>query len=882
MRPKERSKLRENRRIRESEKIRERERRDIAYQIASQMRDQKRAELKKQGVTGDALREQTPKASDLADFLCATQKDTLDRMVDERRRQQRLAEAQREKRKSGFLGKDLENAASGFRKHLEKKRKRLESEREVATSKKTLEKGSHSEDPEAVMRDVRKLQKQKHESFEESKEKGSIKSRNLPESKEVKGSIRKPWKIRSEMELERAVELHYDLKARKDYDFRYKDAIKYCNLEKTEGVVIPDLVKELERRELKRLYEIVHGGPPKIKMESIDDVETLIKKHPSERKRTDFEDRKRFSELYFQIKNDHSMKRDEIAKKYEVSKGFVTKAWNDIEPAQIKQLRKLEEDRIVRTWREGNPSISESNLKAFRDGGQIERARTSEIHMINPQIVRDAFESINDTKNLTAQGIASVVGEIIKNDHDMNHRFHCSDFNSILDTQRIQEMEQTLQTNKKEIEESITKTLGHDHDRVRVAVVEGKLYSWTPQHRPDELVRPYEDQFYYFKNRMEVIRIADDLRKSLGVQGNLRSELPHMTRIVKQLIESEDMDASRKKPLDIHSTRIEGTIIRMYLDATQKKLSDLEGSVTKIAGISGRAGIEQPRFPEGEKLQILKARLAATIISDCHLWETGRIAYNEAHLGRITRVQETISEFGNIDLEPKYRKGKYDIHIPCQIGLIMIDEGLTPGNKAINNPGLPSGFMEWLDAAKLAYLEDLIPEDGSFHGGRFTWSRSHAIYVDKRIENYDFESEIGPSEIELVKSKGRKDRGLIPKSSLSIKSLEELRDDKDSTISESAKHLLKVVNESTNNLINDESALAESLDFAISVSPTRVSYYSRSGRVSVCWRATTDSIDDTIRWALKCPPNDERKKQDVETWLRKTAKKWMYKRPLRD
>ncbi|MDF1539709.1 MAG: hypothetical protein P1Q69_12485 [Candidatus Thorarchaeota archaeon] len=639
----------------------------------------------------------------------------------------------------------------------------------------------------------------------------------------------------------------------------------------------------MEFRELKRMYEAVHGGPPEVRIESMEDLENLIEKHPNESKRTDFEDRKGFSELYFQIRDDHSMKRDEIAEAYGVSKGFVTNSWNDIEPAQIGQLRGYEEDRIVREWYERNPKIDESVLREFRDFEPFDEAGKHEtVYQVEAQVVRDAFDPLREIKEPTKEDLISAVTRMVGTTPGENHRFCYADLNPELEAKKIKQLERCLRTSREEIEETLSKTIGVEHVRARVAVVENRMYTWIPKHRPDELVGAYEGQFYYFKDRKEVIHIIDELRRNLGVQGNLRRELPQMTEIVKQLIEYEGGDSARKNPLDIHSTRLEGKIIRMYLDTTGRRLSDLEGAVVKIAGISGRAGIEYPRFPEGEKREVLIARLAATVASDCHLWDTGRISYNEAHLGRIARVQEIVSELGDIVLEPKYRKGKYDIHINCQIGLIMIDEGMTPGNKTVNNPGLPGGFMEWSDTAKRAYLEELIPEDGSFTGGRFKWYRSHAIYVDKQKEDYNFKSEIGAAEVELVKERGRKLKGLIPKSILTIRQLEDLQDDNDPAIREAAKSLVKVVNDSTNNLISDEKRLAEALGFEISLYPRNVSYYPRTGRVSVSWVAATDSIDDTIRWAIECPPNDVRKKQAVETWLRRTAENWTNKRPLRD
>ena len=179
-------------------------------------------------------------------------------------------------------------------------------------------------------------------------------------------------------------------------------------------------------------------------------------------------------------------------------------------------------------------------------------------------------------------------------------------------------------------------------------------------------------------------------------------------------------------------------------------------------------------------------------------------------------------------------------------------------------------------------LQELIPEDGCFSGGKFTWSRSHAIYVDKQKEKYEFESDVGLSEVKLVKEEGKKLKGLVPKSILTIRKIGDLQYNDNSDVSKAAKSLLEVVSGSSNHLINDETRLAESLGFEINVNPQNVSYYPRTGRISVSWVAATSSKDDTIRWAMECPPNDIRKKQVVERWLRKTAENWMDKRPLRD
>ena len=64
-----------------------------------------------------------------------------------------------------------------------------------------------------------------------------------------------------------------------------------------------------------------------------------------------------------------------------------------------------------------------------------------------------------------------------------------------------------------------------------------------------------------------------------------------------------------------------------------------------------------------------------------------------------------------------------------------------------------------------------------------------------------------------------------------------------------------------------EKEIAESLGIRINLSPTSVKYFPRSGRVSVKNTATTETREDTIRWGKNYPPNDERKRRQVEEWL---------------
>lgn len=445
-----------------------------------------------------------------------------------------------------------------------------------------------------------------------------------------------------------------------------------------------------------------------------------------------------------------------------------------------------------------------------------------------------------------------------------------SDISSELEDVRASELAENISANQVKIQDAVSSRLELPEDvGVRVALVDSRMYVWTPQARKDELIEAYEDQFFYFRSNNEVLHIAETLQEQLGIDSNPSESLRHLNELLSRLNDAGDDNAARERPISKESPRLEGKVIRFYLDLTGKRLSDLEGTVVKFTGINGQAGIDNPRFPEGEELEVLKARLAAIIASDCHLRESGRIGYYEEHMERIEQVERTLRNFGDIELEAKHRTGDHEVYIPNQIGLMMIREGMTPGNKTINNPGLPPGFSDWSERAKRAYLEELIPEDGCFtQRGRFSWCRSHALYIDSLKEDYEIDAKIGCPEIDLILEKGHPSKGLIDQHVLYFANLQRIQNGEDLEKSAIARNLKEVVLTNRNRLIDDERRVAESLGIEIWLRPTGLKCFPRTGRVTVRWAAITRFREDAIRWARFCPPNDVVKRQKVGEWLR--------------
>ncbi|MHA1965845.1 MAG: hypothetical protein ACXACG_06800 [Candidatus Thorarchaeota archaeon] len=705
---------------------------------------------------------------------------------------------------------------------------------------------------------------------QERKEVADDPSEELDEPKESRFG-----EISTKEEYDKAVENHSELELRKSYEKDENEASEYFEkLDRGEDVEKPSIVEEVESRELRRMYESIHDGPPEVRVESMKDVDDLLEKYPEERERRGFDEGYRRSEVYFEVKDKHSIPREELAETHNVSRQFVGFCGTGIEPTQIRRLRDFEEERIVREWAQANPEISteaHQDTRVSENCKPIEKLEAHEtVHQIDSQIVRETVSQLNEIKDLSSESLVSTIERL----HRSVSSEHCvisyADLKPELGKREISQLERVLHEQRDEIEKSLSERFELENVRPRVALVNDRLYTWVPKSRPNELVEAYEKQFYYFRDSSEIVRVAEDLRNQLGIEDSLHRSLTHVNEVIRQLTAGDEGGHARTRAISGRSTRLEGKTVRFYLDATDRRPSDLEGRVTKVTGINGQAGIENTRFPEGKELEVMKARLAAIIVSDCHLRESGRITYNEEHLERIDRVQEILSQFGDITLKPKLRPGSYEVHIQNQIGLIMINEGMTPGNKTIQNPGLPKGYLGWSEAARSAYLEELIPEDGNFSATRgFLWSRNHALYDRDANEQQHFRPLIEEREVELIMRNGNPVKGLVEQYDLAFGHLERLQHSTNSDYSEAATNLVQAISDSPNNLIEDETRIAESLGIKITLSPACVKYFPRSERVSVKHTASTTTKEDAIQWGKIALPNDDRKRYEVESWLRK-------------
>jgi len=692
--------------------------------------------------------------------------------------------------------------------------------------------------------------------------------------------------IRSLTELDESLKQCPERRIQRSFENDYQKAKAYfkseeatdCEKAADEGVdsARPKLVEDMEKREKRRRFEEDHGGPPEVSIESMNDVDNLIMKHPDMKRSKKFETMYGHCGIYFEVKDDWSKTREELSQIHDVCH---TRAGNwraGKEPTMISNLRKREEERIVREWAASQSEIEAIKPQTVDDTSNMRRTDSGTVHKISPEVVHQSLGEIMESKSWTDREVAASIERMYRNQVNERQHIYIAELrkDSGWSQTQLRDFEKYVQTNQRSLEKSLAAiSLPEGVQEPRISTADGRLYVWTPKLRADELLNAYEKQFFYFQDNGGVARLVEDLQKQLQLEGSLHKAHGHLNELIRQSIANDSGPPLKASPFHVKGQRVEGRVLRFYLDAMGMSLTDLEGRVTRIAGPNGQAGIRNPRFPKGEELEVSMARLTASIVSDGHLRKSGRITYLEKNLKRIERVRQILTNFGDIKVDGGFRKGVYEIHIPCQIGLALIEWGMTPGDKAIHNPGLSERILNASERVRSAYLEELIPEDGCFHPSTgFAWNRSHALHAGNKTVDSGFEQRISQDEVRLMREFGRKSMDLVRRKSISYGALKELQTHEDHRFADAARNLVQAINENPNRLIKDECRIAESLGIQVTLLPDQVRYSLATGRVSVRWRASTTGVDDALLWADICPPNDIEKKQVVENWQRKRAK----------
>ncbi|MBD3405985.1 MAG: hypothetical protein GF411_07665 [Candidatus Lokiarchaeota archaeon] len=378
---------------------------------------------------------------------------------------------------------------------------------------------------------------------------------------------------------------------------------------------------------------------------------------------------------------------------------------------------------------------------------------------------------------------------------------------------------------------------------------------------PDSLLSVWFDQYFYFK-RNDLRKILYNVCDTLNIEGTSSERIEQLNTCMSKQIPNKHF---HKLSLNNGTVRLSGMMLSFLLSVLGISVREVQKFVVRVCGRNGHGGIKKPNMMEGEELEVFRARFAAIVNSDCWLGEDGRLQYTEADRGRIKVVFDILQMIGDIPIElvPNPVNRSVKIWLPKPLGPAFIRWGFTTGDKSIQNERLVEIVRNGSLISHRGYLEELISEDGCFEQfAGFKWSRTIVLNLGIYDTKYNLEPKLSNQDCELLLSfdKARKDM----KKKCTIVSIHQLEK---AIEHDFAQDVLEIVSTSRSSLLDDEVSLAEQFGIRILSYPEYITLY-ESGRVSVKWVAKTATKLDAIRWALLFPPNDPRKRNKVNQWLK--------------
>jgi len=684
-----------------------------------------------------------------------------------------------------------------------------------------------------------------------------------------KESSRQFGYISTKNEFDEALACYPELELRSRFESRYEEVVRYYVASES-GIETckPELVIELENREVRRMYEEANGGPPNVRIESMKDVDELIEKHSDNISVSEklYEN----AETYFRIRNESGKNQHQLAAEYGLSQSKISDIRRGVETKLIKTLRMREEECTVHDWADTQSraqteknSTGQSEIKEQRFS--VER---SAVQKIEPESIKDSFTQIRESNRIDRKSIEDAIERMVQISQNTESRVKMADLRqSGIDSVRMTAVRLIINLNTMEIEKHLKERLSVDE--VRIGLISDRLYVWTPNMSPNDMLNAWRTQYFYLNNH-DMAKMVDTVGTHMDLGDSRREKLRNLNELMHQMVRVETLSDAIK--IDGDRSRMPGEAMHLQRDMQGIRNKDLEGIVKKVSGINGHGGINNPKFPEGHRLEALRARLIATSLSDCHIRiDASVVEYYEQNLQRLERlVNQVLREFGDFTNEPEYveKDNVYKLRIQSPYGRALNEWGVPSGDKAILNPCLPNEVTKWLATSIIAYHEDMIAQEGHVSPGQVSWNRSNTLHSGVKSEKYDSVNRISEGETRLIQSKGNDYAG-SPNGAKTLlwTTIENLRKSTESEETEAARALHDTILENRNKLMDDEKNIAEKLGIDLSIRPVQVTYYPESGRVSVKWVTRTSNPEAVIRWGLVCPPNHPKKREELKKWI---------------
>ncbi|TFF84811.1 hypothetical protein EU524_00200 [Candidatus Thorarchaeota archaeon] len=666
--------------------------------------------------------------------------------------------------------------------------------------------------------------------------------------------------IGTKEEFDVALSYHPEVELKKSFQEQLEEVVDYYNGNACEK---PSLLSDLEYLELRRKYVEANGGLPDIEMDSIQDLNELIKKHRGDEPvcEKSYEQ----AETYFQIRNESGKSQHQLAEEYDCSQSKISNIQRGVEIGLIKDMRKTEEDEIIREWARGQDVSSEDSVREYEEP-TMPIGQTG-VYRVSPEVLRDSFVHV-DSGEISHCDVVDAIEKMHSRMESSDSRVILADLSkSGLGPEELSKLRDSFTDERMLVNETVRERIGVE--QARVGLVDDRLYVWIPHVTPNDMVSVWHTEYYYFESR-DMASIVDEVGSNLELGDSRLEKLNNINELMNQMIHV-DVPGNAVK-IDGSRSRMSGEAVHLLRDVIDLGNKELESKVTKVTGINGHGGLVRPRLLEGKELETWRAGFIGAAVSDCHLRPKDSIVeYYEESLERLERFRGRLRELGQFENEPEYieRDRVYRLKLPNPYGRALIVWGVASGDKTIQNRGLSLDFREWSPEAKCRYSSEMTAEEGCISSGRCIWPRSNAVQLGtSKAAMYQFQTSLSSDEVQLIKDRGIRWSGDFEgEKNIPLGLIDALKKDSDSHVSEVANRLEESIMKNRNRLIDDERDLHADLGIEVTVKPVEITLYELSGRVSVKWEAKTSSAESTIRLAILCPPNHPEKEVALKKWL---------------
>lgn len=635
------------------------------------------------------------------------------------------------------------------------------------------------------------------------------------------------------------------------------------------GGALPRLIDAIAREELKKSDAMSDGqSAAKKKRPSMprtyEDFLGMLERHPYLREIEGFEEKVRDVHEYFRLielqkKNPH-LSKSELARRVVV----------DFDTA--------------RSWLGGRkPDLLGIVLTNEQMRIQCESQLAPEAIMrtIETSSVYESFKHLKLKENQTIEKIAETLVTLYMNQKIRRRvtMISLQPYNRNRGPRWTLKIASMISENRERIENMLNNAILSDSTQcLRLGLVRGVLYIWSSASNQFDYLELYSDELFFFSKEFRKY-LTNTAMKHLGLRGNylLGNLIKQITTYKPDGLSGEGRVIQELKPQSCH---IRGSVLKFILDSLDLTLNDVEGKIDRI-GVGGQ--IINPHFPDEASVRVLMARLYAAIGSDGSIANDYRAHYYENVTLRHEKIRRMLQILGDLQCGPVYKKDGTigGLKLPGVIGRILVKLGMPVGDKVLQGVRIPEFIMNGPPEVQLAYLEELIPEEGWISidkkdNIRIGWARSVVLYDGKKAKKFKFKQKISTDLVDIIEKYGVRHVRNYPSGveeiffTLSIGALNEIIVSANPEDAFRAKELDRIIRENSSDFIEDEKHLCSSNGIMTSEQcPSQITRYLSSDRVSVKWTTRAASENDVALWGILASPNDEQKKQRLNGWMKR-------------